>query len=243
MKTILITGGTKGIGLAVARALLPSVDRMILTYGADKERAEAVKAELEAEHPHLKQLLVLSSDIEAPGSAKVLADKLKEMNVIPDAVVLNAGVTNRTSFWDIEEEDWMKVLQGNLLYNIMLIRHFGKLMPKGSCFVATGSLMGLHPHSVSIPYGVSKSSLHALVKNMVKELSPLGIRINGVIPGFIDTEWQKNKPLEVRRSIESKIALQRFATPDEIAKIYKMMVETDYLNGELIVVDGGYSYR
>ncbi|MDO4789407.1 MAG: SDR family oxidoreductase [Porphyromonas sp.] len=243
MKSILITGGTKGIGLAVARALLPSAERMILTYGTDVARAEAVKAELESVHPHLKELIIVPSDIEAHGSASVLADKLADLGFVPDVVILNAGVTNRKSFWEIEEEDWIKVLQGNLLYNIMLIRHLGKIMPQGSCFVATGSLMGLHPHSVSIPYGVSKSSLHALVKNMVKELSPLGIRINGVIPGFIDTEWQKNKPLEVRRSIESKIALQRFASPEEIADIYKMLVETAYLNGELIVVDGGYSYR
>jgi 3-oxoacyl-[acyl-carrier protein] reductase len=77
----------------------------------------------------------------------------------------------------------------------------------------------------------------------VKFLAPRGIRINAVAPGFVDTEWQKNKPSEVRRSIESKIALGRFCDPDELAALYALLIENSYINGEIIIADGGYSYK
>ncbi len=103
--------------------------------------------------------------------------------------------------------------------------------------------MGVHPHAVSLSYGVSKAAVHALTKNLVKSLAPVGIRVNAVAPGFVDTDWQKGKPAEIRQSIESKIALGRFCTPEEIADVYKMVIENQYLNGEIITVDGGYSYK
>jgi 3-oxoacyl-[acyl-carrier protein] reductase len=82
-----------------------------------------------------------------------------------------------------------------------------------------------------------------MVKNMVKFLAPYEIRVNAVAPGFVDTEWQKNKPADIRRNIEDKIALKRFADPAEIAEIYRMLIENSYFNGEVIVADGGYSYK
>lgn len=85
--------------------------------------------------------------------------------------------------------------------------------------------------------------MHALVKNLVKFLVPYEIRVNGVAPGFVDTEWQKAKPAEIRQNIERKISLGRFCTPEELADVYLMLIENTYFNGEVIVVDGGYSYK
>jgi 3-oxoacyl-[acyl-carrier protein] reductase len=107
----------------------------------------------------------------------------------------------------------------------------------------TGSLMGIEPHSVSLAYGVSKSAVHALVKNLVKFLLPYDIRVNAVAPGFVDTDWQKTKPVEIRKSIESKIAVGRFCAPEEIAEVFLMLIENHYFNGEIVVVDGGYLYK
>ena len=67
--------------------------------------------------------------------------------------------------------------------------------------------------------------------------------VNAVAPGFVDTEWQKTKPAEIRRNIENKVSLGRFCDPEELAEVYRMLVENSYLNGEVIVVDGGYSYK
>ena len=103
--------------------------------------------------------------------------------------------------------------------------------------------MGIEPHSVSLVYGVTKSAVHALVKNLVKFLVPYEVRVNAVAPGFVDTEWQKTKPAEIRQNIERKVSLGRFCEPSELAEVYKMLIENSYLNGEVIVVDGGYSYK
>ena len=77
----------------------------------------------------------------------------------------------------------------------------------------------------------------------MKFLSPKGIRVNAVAPGFVDTEWQKTKPAEIRRNIENKISLGRFCDPAELAEVYKLLIENSYLTGEILVVDGGYSYK
>jgi 3-oxoacyl-[acyl-carrier protein] reductase len=90
---------------------------------------------------------------------------------------------------------------------------------------------------------VTKSAVHALTKNLVKFLTPYHIRVNAIAPGFVDTEWQKNKPQEIRRNIENKLASGRFCLPEELADVYKLLIENQYINGEIIVVDGGYSYK
>ena len=104
-----------------------------------------------------------------------------------------------------------------------------------------------HQRRVSFEYIVFKDLnddiRHALVKNLVKFLSPYHLRVNGVAPGFVDTEWQKAKPAEIRHNIENKLSLGRFCKPQEIAEVYKMLIENSYFNGDIIVVDGGYSYK
>jgi 3-oxoacyl-[acyl-carrier protein] reductase len=103
--------------------------------------------------------------------------------------------------------------------------------------------MSQYPHSVSLSYGISKAAIHSLVKNLVKFLIPYEIRVNCVAPGFVDTEWQKDKPAEVRANILKKISLKRFAKPEEIASVYLFIINNQYLNGEIIEIDGGYSYE
>ena len=82
-----------------------------------------------------------------------------------------------------------------------------------------------------------------LVKNLVKFLTPYQIRVNAVAPGFVETAWQKDKPVEIRKRIEEKIAAGRFCEPDELAGIYQLLMENSYINGDIIVADGGYSYQ
>ena len=131
----------------------------------------------------------------------------------------------------------------NVHFPVFLLQRIITRIKKGGSVVFTGSLMGIEPHSVSLAYGVTKSAVHSLVKNLVKFLVPYEVRVNGVAPGFVDTEWQKNKPAEIRRNIERKVALGRFCDPMEVAEVYKMLIENSYFNGEVVVVDGGYSYK
>jgi 3-oxoacyl-[acyl-carrier protein] reductase len=87
---------------------------------------------------------------------------------------------------------------------------------------------------------VSKSALSALSLNLVKFLSPAGVRINAVEPGFVDTPWQKEKPLDRRAGIEAKIALGRFADPGEVADICLAVLKNTYLTGTVVPIGGGY---
>lgn len=237
---VLITGGTKGIGKAVAECLAKSGYDLILTYASDKEKAAAVQKELSGTGVNV---LLLQSDIALNTSADKIASFLEENELSLAAVVFNAGLTCRDPFEEIKEEDWLRVFYANVHFPVFLLQRIATRIKAGGCVLFTGSLMGIEPHSVSLAYGVTKSAVHSLVKNLVKFLVPYKLRVNAVAPGFVDTEWQKNKPAEIRKNIERKVALGRFCDPAELAEVYKMMIENSYLNGEIMVVDGGYSYK
>jgi 3-oxoacyl-[acyl-carrier protein] reductase len=241
-KHVLITGGTKGIGKAVASALGETGYNLLLTYASDEDAAFRTREELQKQLP-ASDIRLLKADITERDSINVVYDYLTEKDLRLDAVVFNAGQTCRTSFEEMKLEEWEKIFFGNVHFPVFLLQRMLGLINKGGSVVFTGSLMGIYPHSVSLAYGVTKSAVHSLVKNMVKFLMPYGIRVNGVAPGFVDTEWQKNKPAEIRHNIENKIASGRFCEPEELVEIYKMLIENSYFNGDIIVADGGYSYK
>ena len=189
------------------------------------------------------QVSILRADISDRNTIGVIDSFLEENRLRLDGLVFNAGMTCRDPFEELSFEDWERVFFANIHFPVFLLQKIVGRINKGGSIVFTGSLMGIQPHSVSLAYGVTKSAVHALVKNMVKFLVPYELRVNAVAPGFVDTEWQKTKPAEIRRNIENKVSLGRFCDPEELAEVYKMLVENSYFNGEVIVVDGGYSYK
>lgn len=240
-KYVLITGGTKGIGKAVATCLAKSGYNLILTYASDSGNAAVVGHELEQLYP--VTVLLLQANIAKNESIEIIGQYLIEKDIYLDALIFNAGLTCRDPFEEIKEEEWFKVFYANVHFPVFLLQRIVTRINPGGCIIFTGSLMGILPHSVSLAYGVTKSAVHALVKNLVKFLVPYQLRVNGVAPGFVDTEWQKTKPAEIRKNIEGKVALGRFCNPDELAEVYKMLIENRYFNGEIVVIDGGYSYK
>src|SRR5574344_421726 len=239
-KYALITGGTKGIGKAVALCLGNSGYHLILTYASDSETATVVCRDL---HNSGIKVEALQADVSKSESIDLISQYLISNGIGLDALILNAGMTCRKSFEDLTFEEWNQVFFANVHFPVFLLQRIIGQINEGGCVVFTGSLMGIEPHSVSLAYGVTKSAVHALVKNLVKFLSPYHLRVNGVAPGFVDTEWQKTKPKEIRQNIERKVALGRFCDPDELAEVYKMLIENSYFNGEIVVVDGGYAYK
>lgn len=240
--TALITGGTKGIGKAVAERLLGEGFDVVLTFGGDVQRAEIVCVEFGLKFP-TQQVHTLQADISDLSSIELISLFLSDKRLSLSAVIFNAGLTDRTDFLHIDPIEWKRVFDANIHFPVFLLQKLYDQLADGASVVFTGSLMGIHPHSVSLVYGVTKATVHALVKNMVKFLAPKGIRINAIAPGFVDTEWQKAKPAEIKANINSKIALGRFCEPEELTDVYLLLIQNKYINGEIITVDGAYSYK
>ena len=240
-KYALITGGTKGIGFSVAKSFGKMGYNLLLTYSTDSLAAQRSSALLRDECN--VDVTTLQADITDNKSIDIISHHIDHRGIKFDIIAFNAGITCRDSFGDIKYDDWDRVFFANVHFPVFLLQHLIDNVNHGGCVIFTGSLTGILPHAMSLSYGVTKAAVHALVKNLVKFLAPRGIRVNAVAPGFVDTEWQKNKPSEIRKSIESKISLGRFCEPDELSGVYKLLVENSYINGEIIVADGGYSYK
>lgn len=231
MKYAIVTGGTSGIGLGVAKMLVKKGYYVFATYvGPDFtekiENFEAIKIDQ-------------SSRQEVYKFISYVKDKCPYINCI----VCNAGVTIRKSFTETSDKDWDNVMEVSVNSHYIMIREFYNLISNDSRIIFTGSQMGIHPHAMVLSYGVSKSAVHALVKNLVKEFERTGTTINAVVPGFVETPWQKEKPEEIKQNIYKKTAIPRFATIDEIVSAYSFCIENSFVNGSLIEVDGGYCYK
>lgn len=240
-KTALVTGATKGIGKAVCERLLKEGMSVVMTYSSDETTASLVWNEFEQRFP--SKVMLLKADISDLNSVDTISHFLAEQQISLSCVVFNAGMTDRSDFQQIEPENWLKVFNANVHFPVFLMQKLYSSFEVGGCVVFTGSLMAIHPHSVSLAYGVTKASVHALVKNLVKFFAGRNIRVNAVAPGFVDTEWQKTKPTEIRDNINRKLALGRFCTPEELTDVYWLLINNQYMNGEIVVCDGGYSYK
>ena len=179
-KYALITGGTKGIGKAVAFCLGKAGYNLVLTYASDANAAEQACEELQ-QQLQIK-VFVLQADVTDKESIEKIYTYLQAKDLRLDAVVFNAGLTCRDSFEDLSLADWERVFFANVHFPVFFLQRIVGRINKGGSVVFTGSLMGIQPHSVSLAYGVTKSAVHALVKNLVKFLTPYELRVNAVAP-------------------------------------------------------------
>lgn len=231
MKTAIVTGGTSGIGLGVARMLIGKGYRVYATYvGPDFEEKidnfEAVKVD----QSDRKQLYAF-------------VERIKKQCDSVDCIICNAGLSIRKSFTETTDRDWDTMMEVAVNSHYILIRELYGLIPEGSRIVFTGSQMGLMPHAMVLAYGVTKSAVHALAKNLVKEFEGTGTTVNAVVPGFVETPWQKEKPEEIKQNIYRKTAIHRFASVDEVVDAYRFCIDNPFVNGSLIEVNGGYGYK
>lgn len=239
MKNAIVTGATRGIGLATAEMLLKEGYHVTVTYAYDEDSVEPCKQRLSAVSDAFEILWVDQTNKQEMHD---FALKMRQKGHV-DCLVCNAGMTLRNSLQEIDEEGWERVMQMNVNSNVYLIRDLFEVIPHGSRIVFTGSLMGILPHSVSLSYGVTKAAVLALAKNLVKCFEGTDTTVNAIAPGFVETDWQKNKPQEIRNNIYNKTAIKRFATPEEIADAVRFCINNAFVNGSIIEVSGGYCYK
>lgn len=241
VKYAIVTGGTKGIGKGISISLLEKGYKVIVTFSKDEDAAMNFQASLREDFK--KSLIIYKCDQSSSEEVYKFITFVKGLSTHLDCIVCNAGATVRKSFKDLTDIEWNKVMQVTVNSNFILIRELHNIISPGSRIVFIGSLMGIHPHSTSLVYGVSKAAMHALAVNLVKEFEHTNTTVNVIVPGFVETEWQQNKPHEIRDKIYNKTALARFAQVSEIVSAFDFCVNNAFVNGSLIEVSGGYSYR
>ena len=231
MKTAIVTGGTSGIGLGVARMLLSKGYHVYATYvGPDFDEKidnfEPVKVD-QTKREELYRFI----------------NHIKQNCESVDCIVCNAGMSIRKPFTQGTDQDWDAMMEVAVNSHYILVRELFGLIPQGSRIIFTGSQMGLMPHAMVLAYGVTKAAVHALAKNLVKEFEGTGTTVNAIVPGFVETPWQKEKPEEIKQNIYRKTAIHRFASVDEVVDAYRCCIDNPFVNGSLIEVNGGYSYK
>lgn len=230
-KIAIVTGGTSDIGMGIIKELLRRDYKVIATYYSTTPKFE--------QNNLIWRHVNLSSHASLYEFIHYVIDSYSHINIF----IHNASRIYRKNFLDMSDADIDEVFETNVLSCYKLIRGLYNLFINGAKIIVTGSHMGTVPHSVSPIYGMSKSALHALVKNMVKVLEPKSITINAVVPGFVETKLQIDKPIEIRNNIYNKTAIHRFADVDEIVKGYIFCLDNDFVNGSLIEINGGYDYK
>lgn len=242
MKRALITGSTKGIGRAIGLELLSRGYMVAFNYAKDNESAQQMEHELDSLGYHGCYAVIQADLSSLEGIGTLMAEMDTRFEVL-DYLVLNAGTSWRGGLQKLKPEEWARVMNTNLTVPLFLTQACAARMAEGGCILFTGSILGQHPHSLSIPYGTSKAAVHYLAKSLVKEFASAQVRVNCLCPGFVETPWQTGKPASIRQSIESKIALHRFAQPEEVAQMAAAILENPYMNGALVNIDGGYCYQ
>lgn len=231
MKNAIVTGGTSGIGLGVAKMLISKGYYVYATYiGPDftekMDNFEAIKI-----------------DQTSRKEVYDFMEYIKGKRPTIDCIVCNAGMSIRKSFTETTDMDWDRQMEVAVNSHYIMVRELYGLIPNGSRIIFTGSQMAVHPHATVLSYGVTKSAVCALAKNLVKEFEGTGTTVNAIIPGFVATPWQNEKPEEIKQNIYKKTAIHRFASVDEIVDAYRFCIDNPFVNGSLIEVNGGYCYK
>lgn len=239
-KVAIVTGGTKGIGFQIVVHLLKRRYFVYTNYAQD--RIAAAKAQ-EAFSEISGDFRIYQADQSEKVAFYKFVEEIKQHEDFVHCIVCNTGCTIRKPAMQITDDDWEKVMQISVNSHFYLIRELFDRISLNSRIVFIGSKMGIVPHATSLPYGVTKSAIHALAKNLVKEFEGTGTTVNAIAPGFVETEWQKNKPNEIRENIYRKTANHRFATSEEIASAVDFCIDNGFLNGTILEIDGGYCYK
>ena len=239
-KTVLITGASRGLGEAIAKVFAKNNHNIILNYNNSETEALNLTQEL---RKYNVEVLPIKADMTNEEEIKNMVSISLEQFKKIDVLVNNAGIAIDTTFEDKTKENFIKILDTNLIGPFLLSRYVGEYMlkEKQGCIINISSTNGLESYyEYSLDYDASKAGLISLTHNLALHYAPY-IRVNCIAPGWINTEMNKNLDEDYIKEEESKILLNRFAEPEEIAKVVYFLSTEDakYINNETIRVDGG----
>jgi 3-oxoacyl-[acyl-carrier protein] reductase len=223
-----VTGGNRGIGLAIATAFREAGDQVAVTYNSS---------------PPPEGFFGVKCDITDQEQVDAAFDAIQEQQGPVEVLVANAGITRDTLLLRMSDDDWDAVVQTNLTGSFRVARRAAKgmLRLRKGRIVFISSVVGMLGSPGQVNYAASKSGLIGMARSIARELGSRGITANVVAPGFVETDMTAVLPEETQKQYLSQIPLGRFGRTDEIAQAVRWLSseEAGYITGAVIPVDGG----
>lgn len=239
-KIAVVTGASRGIGRAIALELAKTGAFVIINYNGSAEKAEEVKAQIEAEGGEAETMQSNVADFAA--CEAFFAEIVKKYGRV-DILINNAGVTKDGLLMRMSEEDFVKVVDINLKGTFNCIRHVSRQMIKqrGGRIISLASVVGISGNAGQANYAASKAGIIGLTKSAAKELASRGITVNAIAPGFIRTDMTDVLSDKVKEDIAGKIPMGTFGNPEDVAKAAAFLASdgAGYITGQVLSVDGG----
>ncbi|MFH1457836.1 MAG: 3-oxoacyl-[acyl-carrier-protein] reductase [Candidatus Omnitrophota bacterium] len=238
-KVVLITGGARGIGKAIALTFAREGSHVVI---GDVNIEEARKSSLEIESLG-RQSLALELDVTNYDKVEETVNKILDKFTKVDILVNNAGITKDNLLLRMSEAEWDAVLNVNLKGAFNCIKAVSRPMIKQrqGRIINIASIIGLIGNAGQANYSASKAGIIALTKTAAKELASRNINVNAIAPGFIETEMTARLPQDLKQKMKELIPLKEFGSPSDIAAVTLFLAseEASYITGQTIVVDGG----
>jgi len=238
----LVTGGSRGIGRAIALTLAEMKAQVILNYVANEAAAEATRAHIEAAGGQATTQRFDVADGEATDRA---FHSILDAHGRIDILINNAGVARDTLLLRMKEEDWQQVLQVNLtgMYHCSKAAIRPMIRQRSGRIINITSIIGLIGNPGQVNYAAAKAGAIGLTKALAREVASRGITVNAVAPGFIETEMTQGLSGETKAELLRQIPLGRWGMPQDVANCVGFLVSAraSYITGQVIQVNGGLS--
>ena len=239
-QTAVVTGASRGIGRAIALRLASEGALVAVNYQGSKERAEAVKAEIEEQGG---TALLYQCNVADFAACEEFLKAVTEQTGRLDILVNNAGITRDGLLMRMSEEDYDAVLNTNLKGTFNCIRFASRQMlrQKSGRIINISSFSGVLGNAGQANYSASKAGIIGLTKSAARELASRGITVNAIAPGFVNTEMTEGLSEKVKEGAVAQIPLGKFGEPEDIAEAALFLASkgAGYMTGQVLHVDGG----